>query len=91
VAKAPRLKVYSTAVGFHDAIVAAPSQAAALRAWGTTTDLFGAGRASLVEDDAIRAEALARPGEVIKRLRGDEAAIRMGRPTPRDQWRPLGL
>ena len=69
------LKVYCMPAGFYDAVVAAPSQAAALKAWGTTTDLFAAGRAIVVTDEAIRAEALARPGEVIKRSRGDEAAM----------------
>ncbi len=69
------LKVYCMPAGFYDAVVAAPSQGAALKAWGTTTDLFAAGRARVVTDEAIRAEALARPGEVIKRSRGDEAAM----------------
>ena len=75
MAQAARLKVYSMPAGFYDAIVAAPSQKAALKAWGTTTDLFAAGRASVVDDEAIQAEALARPGEVIKRSRGDEASM----------------
>lgn len=75
MAKAPKLKVYCMPAGFYDAIVAAPSQAAALKAWGTTTNLFAVGRASLIEDEAVMAEALARPGEVIKRIRGDEAAM----------------
>lgn len=29
-----KLKVYRTPIGFHDAYVAAPSQKAALKAWG---------------------------------------------------------
>lgn len=73
--KTPKLKVYSTSVGFYDALVAAPSQKAALKAWGTTTDLFGAGRASVVDDPDLQAEALAQPGKVVKRARGDEAAM----------------
>lgn len=81
MAKAAKLKVYCMPAGFYDAIVAAPSQKAALRAWGTTTDLFAAGRASIVEDEAIQAEALAHPGEVIKRSRGDEAAMLGPRPS----------
>ena len=36
----PKLKVYSTPIGFHDALVAAPSQKAALEAWGAGTNLF---------------------------------------------------
>jgi hypothetical protein len=63
------------ACGFHNALVAAPSQKAALKAWGTTTDLFAAGRASVVEDPDLQTLALARPGEVVKHSRGDEAAI----------------
>ena len=31
----PKLKVYRTPIGFHDAYVAAPSQKAALDAWGS--------------------------------------------------------
>lgn len=62
-------------MGFYDALVAAPSQKAALRAWGTSTDLFAAGRASVVEDPVLQELALARPGEVVKHSRGDETAI----------------
>ena len=75
MARAPKLKVYCAPMGFHDALVAAPSQKAALKAWGTTTDLFAAGRASIVEDPELQKLALARPGEVVKHSRGDEAAI----------------
>jgi hypothetical protein len=71
MARPPRLKVFCTPVGFYDALVAAPSQKAALKAWGTTTDLFAAGRASVVEDPDLQELALARPGEVVKRPRGD--------------------
>ena len=38
-----KLKVYCTPVGFHDAYVAAPSQKAALQAWGAKTNLFAQG------------------------------------------------
>ena len=38
-----KLKVFRTPIGFHDAYVAAPSQKAALQAWGTDTDLFARG------------------------------------------------
>ena len=57
VARSPKLKVFCTPMGFYDALVAAPSQKAALKAWGTTTDLFTAGRASLVEDPALQKSA----------------------------------
>jgi hypothetical protein len=66
------LKVFRTMTGFHDAYVAAPSRAAALRAWGATTDLFAMDAAEQVTDPKLTAEALARPGEVIKRVRGSD-------------------
>lgn len=67
------IKVYRTPIGFHDAYVAAPSQKAALKAWGADADLFARGVAEVVTDAALTAEPLARPGEVIKRLRGSAA------------------
>jgi len=67
------MKVYRTAIGFHDAYVAAPSQKAALRAWGSDHDLFARKAAEVVTDPALTAEPLASPGKVIKRLRGTEA------------------
>jgi hypothetical protein len=70
MAKARKLKVFRTPIGFHDAYVAAPSQKAALEAWGSGHNLFARGEAELVEDPALTAEPLAHPGQVIKRLRG---------------------
>jgi hypothetical protein len=70
MARASRLKVFRTAIGFHDAYIAAPSQKAALEAWGTDHNLFGRGEAELVVDEALTAEPLAHPGQVIRRLRG---------------------
>lgn len=67
------LKVYRTAIGFHDAYVAASSMKAALAAWGTDKDLFARQAAELVEDPALTAEPLAHPGEVIRKLRGSAA------------------
>jgi uncharacterized membrane protein YccC len=63
------LKVFRTAIGFHDAYVAAPSRKAALRAWGTDKDLFARGVAEEVTDPALMAEALAEPNTVFRRLR----------------------
>lgn len=68
--RAPKLKVYRTPIGFHDAYVAAPSQKAALAAWGSDANLFARGVAELVEDPALTAEPLAHPGQVIRKLRG---------------------
>lgn len=73
MAAARKLKVYRTPIGFHDAYVAAPSQKAALAAWGSSHDLFARGVAEQVEDPALMAEPLARPGEVIRRSRGTTA------------------
>jgi hypothetical protein len=64
------LKVFRTAVGFRDAYVAAPSKAAALRAWGTEKDLFARGAAEEVTDSALTRDALNKPGEVVYRTRG---------------------
>jgi ribonuclease D len=69
----PKLKVYRTSTGFHDAYVAAPSQKAALKAWGSEHDLFARGVAAVIDDPALAKEPLAHPGEVIKRLRGTTA------------------
>lgn len=71
--RALKLKVYRTAAGFHDAYVAAPSQKAALAAWGSDHDLFARGMAELVTDPALTAEPLASPGIVVKRSRGTTA------------------
>lgn len=80
---AARLKVYRTPAGFEDALVAAPSQKAALEAWGASSNLFAMGEAEVVDDPALAAEALARPGEVIRRPRGDAAAFLAAAPRPK--------
>jgi hypothetical protein len=72
----PKLKVYRTPIGFHDAYVAAPSMKAALKAWGTTKNLFSRGAAEIVTDPKLTKEPLAKPGEVIKRARGSAAEHR---------------
>ena len=68
--KAAKLKVYRTPIGFHDAYVAAPSQKAALEAWGADANLFARGVAEQVADPKLMEEPLARPGEVVRKLRG---------------------
>lgn len=60
-------------IGFHDAYVAAPSQKAAIEAWGSDRDVFARGEAELVTDPTLTAEPLAKPGNVVKRLRGTPA------------------
>ena len=73
MARTQKLKVYRTAAGFNDAYVAAPSQKAALAAWGSDKDLFARGVAELVTDPALMAEPLASPGTVVKHSRGTTA------------------
>jgi hypothetical protein len=68
-----KLKVFRTAIGFHDAYVAAPSRKAALKAWGTTKDLFSRGGAEIVTDSKLTKVPLASPGEVFKLSRGSAA------------------
>ena len=65
-----KLKVFRTPIGFHDAYVAAPSQKAALEAWGADGNLFAQGIAEQVSDPELMEEPLANPGKVIKRVRG---------------------
>lgn len=66
----PKLKVFRTPIGFHDAYVAAPSRKAALEAWGSEKDLFARGSAEEVTDPALIKEPLEQPGTVFKRSRG---------------------
>lgn len=73
MARAAKLKVYRTSIGFHDAYVAAPSQKAALDAWGSTHNLFARGVAEIVTDPKLTADPLAHPGTIIKLSRGTAA------------------
>lgn len=68
-----KLKVYSTPIGFHDALVAAPSQKAALEAWGASTNLFTQGSAHFVTDAKLAKVPLQNPGQVVKVARGTHA------------------
>jgi hypothetical protein len=64
-----RLKVFAARLGFFDTAVAAPSQKAALAAWGVHQDLFKDGAAAVTDDPAAQA-ALDRPGVVLRRMAG---------------------
>lgn len=81
------LKVYRTPIGFHDAYVAAPTQKAALEAWGTDRNLFARGDAEIVTDPKLTEEPLSKPGMVFKRARGSDdaqfAALNEGEARPR--------
>ena len=68
-----KLKVFRTPIGFHDAYVAASSRKAALAAWGADADLFARGVAEEVTDPTLTAAPLARPGEVVRVVRGTMA------------------
>lgn len=71
MAKAPRkLKVFQAQFGFYDTVVAAPSQAAALRAWGTHQNLFASGQAKLTDDPQAIEAARAHPETPLKRAVG---------------------
>ncbi|MGI3903333.1 MAG: hypothetical protein ACRYGP_13210 [Janthinobacterium lividum] len=74
-AKAQRLKVFQAHLGFYDTVVAAPSQAAALRAWGTHQNLFADGQARISEDPQAVAAALAHPETPLKRAVGSTDAF----------------
>jgi hypothetical protein len=67
---ARKLKVFQAQFGFYDTVVAVPSQAAALRAWGTRQNLFANGEARVATDDAAVKAALAHPGETLRRAVG---------------------
>ncbi|HXU99827.1 MAG TPA: cell envelope biogenesis protein TolA [Caulobacteraceae bacterium] len=70
MAKARRLKVFQARLGFYDTVVAVPSQAAALRAWGVHQNLFADGQARIADDRTAVAAAEAHPGKVLKRPAG---------------------
>ncbi|HEY3799419.1 MAG TPA: hypothetical protein VGL58_13795 [Caulobacteraceae bacterium] len=70
--RARRLKVFQAQFGFYDTVVAVPSQAAALRAWGVRQDLFASGEAKVATDGAAVKAALAHPGETLRRAVGSK-------------------
>ena len=65
-----RLKVFQAQFGFFDTVVAAPSQAAALRAWGVNQNLFASGEAKPTTDEAAVAAATAHPETPLRRAVG---------------------
>ena len=70
-----RLKAFQAQFGFYDSIVAAPSRAAALRAWGVHQDLFASGDARLATDEAAIAAAMAHPQTPLRRAVGSSDAF----------------
>jgi len=67
---ARKLKVFQAQFGFYDTVVAAPSRAAALRAWGTHQDLFANGEAKETTDPKVVAAATAHPETPLRRAVG---------------------
>jgi len=57
-----RFRVYKTHIGFHDWVVAAPNQKAALKAWDVRENLFAMGAAKAVEDEEAIELAMKSPG-----------------------------
>lgn len=86
-----KLKVFQASIGFYDTVVAAPSQAAALRAWGTHQNLFADGVARLTDDDQATEAALASPEVVLRRAVGrtDPFSLKAGIPKIPDLPRSL--
>lgn len=69
-----RLKVYTAEIGgVHEWIVAAPSMAAAARAWGVDVDVFSRGGGHVTKDETATKAALAQPGVALRRLKGKGA------------------
>lgn len=75
-----KLKVFRAQFGFFDSVVAAPSQAAALRAWGTHQDLFASGEARLTDDPAAVEAALAHPEAPLQRAVGTKDPFQLDAP-----------
>ena len=75
--KGRKLKVFQAQFGFYDSVVAAPSQAAALRAWGTHQNLFANGEAKVTTDEAAVAAATAQPETPLRRAVGSTDAFEL--------------
>jgi uncharacterized protein with WD repeat len=74
---ARQLKVFQAHLGFYDTVVAAPSQKAALAAWGARSNEFAKGFARVTNEPEAVANALAHPGEVLKRPFGSKGAYKL--------------
>jgi len=72
-----KLKVFRAQFGFYDTGVAAPSQAAALKAWGIRQNLFASGDARLSEDEAAMAAARQNPETPLRRAVGSNEPFQL--------------
>ena len=70
-------KVFRAHLGFYDTIVAAPSQKAALAAWGASPSEFAHGFAKVTQDPQAIEAALAQPGVVLRRPYGTKGAFKL--------------
>lgn len=78
-----RLKTYITRIGFHDAVVAAPNQKAALAAWDIRENLFAHGAAEVTEETQAVKAAMAHPGAVLRRPAGTTGPYKAAPDAPR--------
>jgi hypothetical protein len=74
---ARKLKVFQAQFGFYDTVVAASSQAAALRAWGTHQNLFASGEAKIAMDEAAEQAALKHPETPLRRAVGSKEPFQL--------------
>ena len=72
------LKVYRAHLGFYDTIIAAPSQKAAVEAWGASPTEFSKGFAKVTKDAEAVETAIAQPGVVLRRRNVQGGARRAG-------------
>jgi colicin import membrane protein len=79
-----KLKTFQTSLGFFDLVIAAPSMKAALEAWGSEANLFHQGFAKEVDDPAIIAATMAKPGVVLRRAVGSNASFSEHAALPED-------
>lgn len=86
-----RLKVFRADLGFFETIVAAPSQKAALAAWGVNQDLFKEGAAKVTTDPAAVDAASAQPGVVLRRGAGTSDPFRPESEPPTSLPKPPDL
>ena len=77
-----RLKVFQAVFGFHESVVAAPSQAAALNAWGAHQNLFADGAATRVTDPDVVAAAQSQPLTPLRRAVGSKGPFSLDAPPP---------
>jgi len=84
-----RLKVFQAVFGFHESVVAAPSQAAALHAWGAHQNLFADGAATRVTEAEVVAAAQSHPLTPLRRAVGSKGPFGLEAPPPPLDLAPL--